>query len=368
MSTTELEVSITAWMFTDEDLDAASGESSIDSATDFSVFSFSQSVLHSSSPSLSPLTSSPEDTQLPSSPVFKRSNKAKTRFQAKVRSPIDCPPRTITDWRSYYDSLTPTSASAVHYLPTPPTLTSTPTTATTKVGSPYPRKESVQKPRLSVIIPDLGFTPAKTKERTFARKRRAVPRPLSLWDISNARGVGKRPHATSLPSSPFILVKEVKQSAEHEHLIVQTPCDILSAVEFDLQATLQSATQNVPVSVRKVRGYKDQWRYYREDTDEDEEDCYEEDEDEDYMSEPGTSMPDSAYSPIDLSPYISNKIHPTIQRGRQNPFPMQPVCKPLVLQTPNTRAARVDLLRQRYHDIKIASPFAQEANKDTLQV
>lgn len=352
MSTPELlEASVTAWMFTDEDLDGE--ESSTESPSGFSAFSFDQSpAIHSLCSPISPLSSSSESAVDASS--LKRSNKAKTLFQTKVKSPsIDCPPRTMIDWRSYYNSLTPTSASASH---TPPTLTPTPTTATTRVGTPCSPKSSTEKPRLSVIIPS-DEEPSKKKEKTFARKRRAVPRPLSLWDISNARG--NKPHATSLPGSPFILFKEVEKN---DPFIVETPCDILSAVEFDLQAALQSVTQSIPVSVRKVRGYEDQWKYYREDTDEDEDDDL--DDDDDYMSDPGTSIPDSAYSPIELSPYVPKKVYPAVQRGRQNPFPVRPVFKSQ--DVPTTREARVELLRKRYADIKAAAPVEREALKSAL--
>ncbi|KAJ7587075.1 hypothetical protein C8J56DRAFT_1083280 [Mycena floridula] len=103
----------------------------------------------------------------------------------------------------------------------------------------------------------------------------------------------------------------------------------------------------------------------------------------------GTSMPFSSLeSAMPLSAYthfspVPRKIYPAIRRGRlapfpissirrgkQVPFPVKPIRTESIGETravgEETRAKRLELLRKRYHDIKLASPMLQSALKSAL--
>ncbi|KAJ7591628.1 hypothetical protein C8J56DRAFT_568688 [Mycena floridula] len=239
----------------------------------------------------------------------------------------------------------------------------TPTTS-----DPAPQSGQVTptaKPALSIVIPYIPQTEPKPRERA---KRRYVPRPLSLW-TSNPRGHSKaindgRPH--SLPPSPFVLTQQGHP--------ISSPLDILSTVNSRSKVVLG----RVMTDDEEDEGEEEEGEFY-----------YGSDDDDAYLSDPGTSMPFSSLeSAMPLSAYtpfspVPRKIYPAIQRGRQAPFPISSIrrgkqvpfpVKPIRTESigetravgEETRAKRLELLRKRYHDIKLASPMLQSALKSAL--
>lgn len=272
--------------------------------------------------------------QTPDSAVSPGTSKAKALFRARVAANID-----ITTLDNNPDSLPPQyffSPASAHLIQVPKKITEN-------------GNQSPDKPLLSIVIPHV---PQTTEPR-----KRSAPRRLSLSDKPVKKSQSQ---SHSLPSSPFILVSSIPPGGDEE-VLVETPTSILSSLEPAL----------IPVSLR--RGLE-----------------HDSDDDDAYLSDPGTSMPDSAYTPISLPSPVEAKVYPAIQRGRevpfpvksirrgrQVPFPLKPVLSRPLSIVPNvseadpkeikeTMAARLALLRSRYHDIKLASPTEQNAIKTSL--